>query len=108
MHVFVCYHLTTDFFYYVLYWGLALYLLSAVTDWQIDGMQMYVNVSVLHFCFTNTYLSYRERPIPGGANFCVMPGSWSGDWFTDRCHHECGFLALPVGSTKYQHHYQQG
>jgi hypothetical protein len=47
MHVFVCYQLTTDLFDHVLYWGLVIYLVPPVTDWWIDGMQMYLNVSVM-------------------------------------------------------------
>jgi hypothetical protein len=55
MHVFVCYQLTTDLFDHVLYWGLAVYLVPPVTDWQIDGMQMYVNVNVVTFMCVCVY-----------------------------------------------------
>jgi hypothetical protein len=63
---------------------------------------------MLHICSVNTYCPYRARFVPGGVNICIMPGSWSGDWFTGRSSHKYDFPALPMGSTKSQHHYMQG
>jgi hypothetical protein len=65
---------------------------------------------LLCFCSVNIYYvhPYRERSVPGGANFCVMPASWSRGWSADRTDCKYDFPAVSMGSTSNQHHYMQG